>query len=204
MSLTLHLVRHGETTHNLEHRLQGWCDSPLTSDGMAGVCATATTLADERFVAAYTSISERAVLTATQVLARHLSTPLTEDPDLREFGFGEFEGRHESELLTHVDPYEMFVGIVRGRFVGLPGGEQGPAYRERVLSAFRRIEQAHPEGDVVVVSHCLTLMVYLNTIDPGFLNPPQNASITRVTVTQEGRRVVAPSLPPATEFAPVA
>lgn len=199
MSLTLHLVRHGETTHNVENRLQGWCDSPLTWHGMAGVCATATTLADRDFVAAYTSTSERAVLTATQILARHLSTPLTEDPDLREFGFGEFEGRHESELLTRVDPYEMFVDIVRGEFVGLPGGERGPAYRERVLSAFRRIEQAHPDGDVVVVSHCLTLLVYLNTIDR-FLTPPQNASVTRVTVAPEGRRVVAPSIP---AFAPV-
>ena len=201
MPLTLHLVRHGETTHNVEHRLQGWCDSPLTWHGMAGVCATAATLADQRFVSAYTSTSERAVLTATQIMARHLSTPLTEDPDLREFGFGEFEGRHESELLTHVDPYEMFVGIVRGTFAGLPGGEVGPAYRDRVLGAFRRIEQAHPEGDVVVVSHCLTLMLYLNTVD-SFLTPPPNASITRVTVTPDGRRVVTPS-PPTTAVAPV-
>src|SRR5665647_3290263 len=39
VSLTLYLVRHGETVYNVERRLQGWCDSPLTPDGAAGVRA---------------------------------------------------------------------------------------------------------------------------------------------------------------------
>src|SRR5665647_864118 len=101
VSLTLYLVRHGETVYNVERRLQGWCDSPLTPEGAAGVRATASDLAHHRFTAAY-------------ILAHHLTIPLVEDPDLREFGFGEFEARPESDLLVRLDPYRMFVDIVGG------------------------------------------------------------------------------------------
>lgn len=31
---TLYLVRHGETLFNALHKIQGWCDSPLTKKGI--------------------------------------------------------------------------------------------------------------------------------------------------------------------------
>ena len=31
---TLYLMRHGETMFNAQHRIQGWCDSPLTGRGI--------------------------------------------------------------------------------------------------------------------------------------------------------------------------
>ena len=30
---TLYLMRHGQTLFNLQHKIQGWCDSPLTENG---------------------------------------------------------------------------------------------------------------------------------------------------------------------------
>ena len=33
MSKTLYLMRHGETLFNVQKRIQGWCDSPLTAAG---------------------------------------------------------------------------------------------------------------------------------------------------------------------------
>ena len=197
MSLTLYLVRHGETVYNVERRLQGWCDSPLTVNGAAGIRATAMDLAHHRLAAAYTSPSERAVLTATQILAHHLTVPLVEDPDLREFGFGELEARPESELLVRLDPYRMFVDIVGGTFAGFPGGERGPRFRSRVLRALGRIERAHPDGEVLVVSHCLTLLSYLTTVDSTLMSPPANAGVSVVDVAADGsRRIVTASLMP--------
>lgn len=196
MPTTLYLVRHGETTYNVENRLQGWCDSSLTPEGVADVQATAVRLADRQFVAAYSSPSERALLTSTHLLARHLTTPLREESGLREFGFGDHEGRHESELLLDGDPFEMFAAIVSGTFAGFPEGEQGPAYRQRVLQAFRAIETAHPDGEVLVVSHCLTMLVYLTSIDHRLMIPPRNAGVVVVEVDRR-RRVVEAGLLPA-------
>lgn len=33
MKKKLYLMRHGETLFNLQSRIQGWCDSPLTEKG---------------------------------------------------------------------------------------------------------------------------------------------------------------------------
>ena len=60
MVLTLSLVRHGQTHFNAQHRLQGWCDSALTPQGLAGVRTTATFLSGRPFTAAYVSPSGRA------------------------------------------------------------------------------------------------------------------------------------------------
>ena len=34
MKKTLYLMRHGQTLFNVEHKIQGWCDSPLTEQGI--------------------------------------------------------------------------------------------------------------------------------------------------------------------------
>lgn len=187
---TLYLVRHGQTVYNVEGRLQGWCDSPLTEAGVEGVRATAGRLAGRSFVAAYVSPSPRTRRTAERILAHHHRVPVREMLDLREFGFGREEGRREVDLLPEVDPYEMWVGIVDGSFRGFPGGETGERYRARVLRAFQAIEAAHPVGEVLVVSHCLTLMTYLASIDPERTAPPRNAGVAVVGLGPT-RRVVS-------------
>ena len=35
MTKTIYLMRHGETLFNQQHRVQGFCDSPLTEKGIA-------------------------------------------------------------------------------------------------------------------------------------------------------------------------
>jgi probable phosphoglycerate mutase len=32
----LYLMRHGETLFNIRRKIQGWCDSPLTENGING------------------------------------------------------------------------------------------------------------------------------------------------------------------------
>ena len=34
MTKTLYLMRHGQTLFNKRHRIQGWCDAPLTDLGV--------------------------------------------------------------------------------------------------------------------------------------------------------------------------
>ncbi len=89
--LTLHLVRHGRTVFNTERRLQGWCDSPLTADGLVGVRSTASHLAATRLDAAYTSPSGRTRTTAAEILAHHPGTPLVAVDGLKEMSFGDLE-----------------------------------------------------------------------------------------------------------------
>jgi 2,3-bisphosphoglycerate-dependent phosphoglycerate mutase len=196
--LTLSLVRHGQTQYNAENRLQGWCDSPLTPQGLAGVRTSAAHLAGRPFTAAYVSPTGRAQATAHEILARHPSAKSVTDPDLREFGFGDFEARPEAALLSRYDPDKMFTEVLHGTFAGVPGGEAGSAFLARMCSAFARIEASHREGHVLVVSHGLTLRAYLTMIGSGPTLPLPNASITTVEVHPGGhRRVITTALEPA-------
>ena len=195
--LTLSLVRHGQTQYNEQHRLQGWCDSLLTPAGLAGVRITAAYLDDRPFAAAYISPSGRAQATAREILAHHTCTPTVTDPDLREFGFGDLEARPEAELGARYDQDTMFADVLHGTFAGIKDGETGHTFLVRVQSAFSRIQANHPRGNVLVVSHGLTLRAYLTMIDPRPIPPLPNASISTVEVHPDGdRRVIALGLDP--------
>lgn len=190
MALTLTLVRHGRTVYNTEGLLQGWCDSPLTASGLEGVRVTAEHLSDRTFVAAYASPLGRTVATAGEILVHHPDVALVTDPDLREYGFGDYEATPETDLWSRIDPFEMFPAVLDGTFPGLPGGEDSPSYLRRVRSAFDRIEQAHPDGEVLVVSHGVTLLAYLTSIVSGPIVPLANASVSTVQVHPDGTREV--------------
>ena len=186
MTLTLTLVRHGQTHFNQRQLLQGSCDSPLTRPGREGVRVTARHLADVPFLAAYSSPSGRAVTTAVELLRHHPSVRLRTDPDLREYDFGTFERRPEREL-EEVAPWAQIVPeILAGTYPGLPRGEHAADFMARVRRAFTTITARHPSGDVLVVGHGLALGAWLATLDPAGLVALPNASVSTVAIEPDG------------------
>lgn len=192
MTLTLTLVRHGQTHFNQRQLLQGSCDSPLTRPGRDGVRATARHLAEVPFEAAYSSPSGRAVTTAVELLRYHPTVRLRTDPDLREYDFGTFERRPEREL-EEVAPWrEIVPEILAGRYPGLPRGEHAADFMARVRRAFTTIAERHPAGEVLVVGHGLALGAWLATLDPAGLVALPNASVSTVALEPDGSaRLVA-------------
>lgn len=205
----LHLVRHGQTQYNVERRMQGWCDSPLTPDGLAGAEAASDHLRGVPLQAAYSSPSGRTVTTARRILAHHPRAELTTDEGLREFGFGVFEAQPEHTVFAQLDALDLFTQVLLGEHPGLEGGESGAAHVTRVLAAFGRIEAAHEDDEhVLVVSHGVSLLTYLARVDPPSVAPLPNASITVVHAPRGGPRAISspmvdpyghgrPPLPPA-------
>ena len=186
MTLTLTLVRHGQTHFNQRRLLQGSCDSPLTRPGRDGVRATARHLADIPFVAAYSSPSGRTVATAVELLRNHPNLRLVTDRDLREYDFGSFERRSEREL-EEVAPWTQIVPeILAGTYPGLPRGEHAADFMARVRRAFLTIGARHPSGDVLVVGHGLALAAWLATLDPRGRVALPNASVSTVTLEPDG------------------
>ena len=136
-SLTLLLVRHGRTRFNAERRIQGWADSELTPDGLAGVRATAADLSRVALDAAYSSPSQRTLTTSSEILEHHPALEVVPRDGLREFNFGEFEERSEAELVDHIDWIELFRGVLDGTYPGFPGGESARTYLDRVEAGIR-------------------------------------------------------------------
>lgn len=103
----IYLLRHGQTEHNLEDRVQGRCDSPLTELGISQSQAMGEKLRDlleeEEFQLISSSLP-RAVATAEIVhKAAGFEKPLLTDERLLEVGCGSWE-KHHFATLAERDP----------------------------------------------------------------------------------------------------
>ena len=84
-------IRHGETTWNVDTRIQGQLDIGLNDTGRWQAGRLAQALAGEPISAIYASDLGRAFETAQHV-ARATGVPVIPEPGLRERHFGEFQG----------------------------------------------------------------------------------------------------------------
>lgn len=97
----IYIVRHGQTLFNLTGQVQGWCDSPLTEKGIYQATLAGKGLSNLAFKTAFSSDAGRARATARIILAENKNAQkpdLIELTELREWGYGGFEGRDDAEL----------------------------------------------------------------------------------------------------------
>ncbi|WP_407730264.1 alpha-ribazole phosphatase family protein [Pseudomonas helleri] len=147
MSVTLDLLRHGET--ELGGGLRGSLDDALTPVGWEQMRAAVQGQGPwDRIVS---SPLQRCALFA-QELAGQLALPVTFDKDLQELHFGEWEGQSAAALmqtdeqalgLFWADPYSFTP----------PQGEPVLEFSQRVLAAVTRLQQAYAGERVLVVCH---------------------------------------------------
>lgn len=143
MKKRLYLVRHGQTMFNRQHRIQGWCDSPLTELGQRQAAAVRDYFAQRgiTFDHAYSSTSERCCDTLEIIT----SQPYTRTKGLKEMFYGELEG--ESERLCCKTREEA-------RTFYLPfGGCSSDDVRDRMIATLRAIMEKEDHRSVLAVSH---------------------------------------------------
>jgi 2,3-bisphosphoglycerate-dependent phosphoglycerate mutase len=96
------LIRHGESTWNLENRFTGWTDVPLTETGVAQARKAGTLLkaAGFDFDVAYTSVLQRAVWTLWHTLDTLERTwlPVQHDWRLNERHYGALQGLNKADM----------------------------------------------------------------------------------------------------------
>lgn len=190
--LTMFLVRHGETLFNRRDVVQGWVDSPLTRHGVRQAERAAEQLRLRPLVAAYSSTSERCVDTAEIITAHHPRVPVHLRRGLKELHFGDLEAMPNEHLHAGLDIEQFFSDMLAGTGPGVRGGETGAAYRARIDTAFTEIRAAHPDGgEVLVVSHGVTIATFLATAGWETPGPVANASISIVHVEAGGSPRIA-------------
>src|SRR4051812_19111498 len=95
------LIRHGESTWNLENRFTGWTDVPLTATGIEQALAAGRLLRDGGFDfdVCYTSVLKRAVWTLWHALDELDRTwlPVVNDWRLNERHYGALQGLNKAE-----------------------------------------------------------------------------------------------------------
>jgi broad specificity phosphatase PhoE len=146
--ITLYLVRHGETVHNLEGRIQGHADSPLTQLGTKQAEAAAARLASEKFDAIYSSDLGRAVATAKIISAPH-SLPVQTTELIREGCFAKVQG------LTHKEFEEKYPEDYRkwredSVHYRPPGAETLESLISRCGKFLQMISEKHNDGECLL------------------------------------------------------
>ena len=91
---TIYLMRHGQTLFNVQKRIQGWSDSPLTEVGIEQAKQAGNYLRKLglTFNSLYCSTAERASDTLELVTGRTVYKRLK---GLKEMNFGAYEGQQE-------------------------------------------------------------------------------------------------------------
>lgn len=196
-TVTVHLVRHGESAWNVEGRYQGHADSGLTGSGQRQAHAFGAAFAVEVSApdAVVSSDLPRAIDTA-RPYADRVGAKLRLDPMLREMSVGDWAGLTFEEAATAypqtVAAVAAGVDLVRG-----VGGETFTETQERVVAALAQATEdfADQEGDHVLVVFTsgnpirLAAAHVLGLPSPGHppLGSPDNCSVTTFRM-REGRR----------------
>lgn len=187
----LYFVRHGQTLFNVQDKVQGWCDSPLTDEGVEVAKRLGEALKDVHFDALYSSISERAYDTACYI-AKDEAYCIQVDKRLKEFNFGILEGDlHESRVLLENRPKDRIALLEEGWCD--VGGENLAMVKERAASFMKDIENI--DGKILIVSHGLFIAAILYYLDPSCLKAVakgiKNCSVSKVVKTQDGYHCVS-------------
>jgi probable phosphoglycerate mutase len=187
------LVRHGQSTWNREHRIQGQLDPPLSEEGRRQAASLARRLAGRRLAGFYASDLKRAWETAQAVASANGIEP---EPaaGLREIFLGDWEGLRTHELAERF-PEAWARWTDEPNWDLVPGGEGAAMFETRVIAALDAIFEQHGHGDVLAVTHGGVIQVALHRVvgRPShglFPFKIQNASIS-VIEKRDGRMVIA-------------
>lgn len=150
----LYIVRHGQTRFNAEQRLQGQCNSDLTTLGQQQAKAIGRSLAQKVNLDDWSIISSplgRAVETARWIMTELGSptSPIQTDDRLMEFALGDWEAKAAPEIKAK---HPEFAGR-RDWYLEAPHAESLQAVKRRLT---QWLEDERVPEQVIVVSHALT------------------------------------------------
>jgi len=189
------LVRHGQSTWNEVHKIQGQLDPPLSKRGRDQASRLARRLRGRNFRALYVSDLRRC-----QETAAPLSPTLSLQPqlreDLREVGLGEWEGLTAAEIRErYPELWERWA--TKPSWDVVPGSAGSKKFERRVAAAVEDIFSRHPHGDVLIVTHGGVIQVVLRqaigqaSSDGLFVFKIQNCSISVLERDVNGRLVIS-------------
>lgn len=200
--MRLHLIRHGETRHNAEGRIQGdLLDDDLNDVGRAQADALWRHYAEERLrgltvSAVYTSPLRRARATA-QRIAEALGRPdPVALPGLREISWGHHMGKLNTGA-TQLEMTRVLTAWERGDLgASVLGGETPGAAWERASAHLAGLFERHERDDIVVVAHGRINKAILSGLLHGHLHhmeryPQANAAINILEGPHPWRLLVA-------------
>ncbi|SHF09511.1 histidine phosphatase family protein [Clostridium fallax] len=155
--MNIYITRHGETEWNTEKRMQGWRNSNLTELGLKQAEALRDRLQDINLDVIYASPLKRAYDTAN-IIKGSKNIEIIKSDDLREMGFGNWEGMTLEEIESHPEYKDEIYNLYNNPVEYKPfGGETINNVSERVHNILDEIIQNNKYKDILIVTHGMTL-----------------------------------------------
>ena len=149
--MKIYLIRHGETTGDVEDRYGGNYDDHLSTTGKKQVEELVKKLEEKDIEIIYHSSLIRAIETA-QFVGRELSVPLEEIKDMRERNhYGELTGLTKKEALKNF-PDEVEELEAAPIYHKLPHSEDYYDFAKRIIDVFNELTETEYET-VAIVTH---------------------------------------------------
>jgi len=145
------LLRHGQSTWNLDRRVQGQQDPPLTELGREQARESVAALTG---AGALLSSDLRRARETADILGSALGVPVVITPLLREQGLGVLEGLTTEEALHRAGEHDW-----RDPDAAVPGGESLRTVYARLVPLATSIRAGEHGDDVALVTHGDTLRV---------------------------------------------
>lgn len=136
---------------NRDHRVQGHNQVPLDEEGLAEARMVRDRLANEVFVAAFSSDLVRAQQMSRIILDNRQITLVT-SPDLRELNYGLWEGLTIEEInASHADDFSRF--MEGDHYFAPPEGESVSQLLKRTALFVKQKKDQVKEGNILVICH---------------------------------------------------
>jgi len=205
--ITFYITRHGKTLLNTLNRVQGWCDSPLTAEGIEVAEYLAAGMNDIHFDAAYSSDLRRTRQTAEIILKEkgQPELPVKEIFGFREACFGSYESdfnmkmwRDASLFLGYTQIEDMYKDVFGGKISNknvlnvinkldpMKLAETFEQVEQRSQEALKKIaEKESKDGlnkNILVISHGMSIICMLFNLGGKSLlkSHLDNASVCKV------------------------
>lgn len=212
-TVTLYIVRHGKTMLNTLDRVQGWCDSPLTDQGIEVAQYLGRGLRDINFDSVFCSTLRRTLQTAEVILKEQGQTdlPITELEGFREAGFGTYEGdfnytmwkdaalylgyKSKNELMEAIARHEVTTKMSLDAIAAIEPSGKAETFEQvegRAQEALTQIAQCQArkgeDTNVLIVAHGMSIIAMLENLGGSALlkGHIDNVSVSKV-VYRDGK-----------------
>lgn len=165
---TIYIVRHGQTEWNVQKRLQGHHDSPLTELGKQQAQWLGEALKDETIDYIYSSSSDRAYHTAEYIRGNRKIDNVKCD-DLMEIHLGDWEGlTHDEAKESNPEQNENFWN--RPDQFKVNNSETFMDVKKRALSVLNSIISEHKGKSTLIVTHTVVVKLLMAHFEGRALN----------------------------------
>ena len=177
MNSNLYLIRHGQSTYNLENRFTGWKDVDLTDLGQKQAKEASNLLTNHKFDLAFTSSLVRAQNTLDIILSNlGISLKVIKSEALNERDYGDLVGQNKDEASKKFGKEQVHIWR-RSYDISPPNGESLKDVVNRVSPYFK--SNISPlivdEKNILIAAHGNSLRAIM--IKVGLHKPEEISSI---------------------------